>query len=176
MDLFAYLQISDIEQIAKANNIVCPRLRGYRLMKNEERETLLDIYDASVLEDLCRSLPRWNIKAYCYCYSSKVNTLIKNLIKINSDGSRSIRWDKIHGRKRKILKFALKQKRNRCQAQIDTWNKYVGREDILYIHARIGGGNWASYKDEVEHQPWFIEKVDDAFDSTYCDIYAKISV
>ena len=55
------------------------------------------------------------------------------------------------------------------------FNKYVGRKDILYIHARIGGGNWSYYHHRVDKQPWFIEKVDDAFDSTYCDIYAKIN-
>ena len=46
---------------------------------------------------------------------------------------------------------------------------------MLCIHARIGGGNWSYYDGpELSKQPWFIEKVDDAFDSTYCDIYAKI--
>ena len=58
--------------------------------------------------------------------------------------------------------------------QYKVFNKYVGRNDILYIHARIGGGNWPYYKDQVIDKPWFIEKVDDAYDSTYCDIYAKI--
>ena len=58
--------------------------------------------------------------------------------------------------------------------QYAVWNKYVGRNDILYIHARIGGGNWGSYYTEVVDKPWFLEKIDDAFDSTYCDIYAKI--
>lgn len=62
----------------------------------------------------------------------------------------------------------------RSYAMWKTFNKYCGRDDVLYIHARIGGGNWPSYREEVENQPWFIEKVDDAFDSTYCDIYARI--
>jgi hypothetical protein len=54
------------------------------------------------------------------------------------------------------------------------FNKYIGRDDILYVHARIGSGNWPAYRDEVVNQPWFLEKIDDAFDPTYCDIYAKI--
>ena len=61
--------------------------------------------------------------------------------------------------------------------QFNTWNKYVGRDDVLYIHARIGGNNWNYYDGpELARQPWFLEKVDDCFDSTYCDIYAKITV
>lgn len=56
------------------------------------------------------------------------------------------------------------------------WNKYVGRADVLCIHARIGGYNWETYKENVIHEPWFLEKVDDCEDSTYCDIYAKLDV
>lgn len=35
MDLGAYGQIENLKSIAEANNIDIPRLRGYRLMKNE---------------------------------------------------------------------------------------------------------------------------------------------
>lgn len=60
------------------------------------------------------------------------------------------------------------------------WNKYAGREDVLYIHSRMGGGNWkywnADKRTELMNQPWFLGRVDDCFDSTYCDFYAKIDV
>ena len=47
--------------------------------------------------------------------------------------------------------------------------------NVLYIHARIGGRNWETYGGkDLEKQPWFLEKVNDHFDGTYCDIYAKI--
>ena len=39
MDLGAYMQIADLEEVAKANGIEVPRLRGYRLMANEEQIT-----------------------------------------------------------------------------------------------------------------------------------------
>ena len=45
MDLGAYAQIKDIEKIAKENGIVVPRLRGYRLMKNEEQINYLDLFN-----------------------------------------------------------------------------------------------------------------------------------
>ena len=89
---------------------------------------------------------------------------------------KDVRWDRIHGWKRKILKTYIHNEYRRQYKQWEVWNKYVGRDDILYIHARIGGGNWPYYYDKVVDQPWFIEKVDDSFDSTYCDIYAKIEV
>ena len=57
-------------------------------------------------------------------------------------------------------------------AQFEMFNKYVGREDV---HSRIGGDNWNYYGGpELEKQPWFLEKIDDYYDNTYCDIYAKI--
>ena len=85
-----------------------------------------------------------------------------------------IRWNRIHGWKRKVLKTYIHNEIKRQTKQWELWNKYAGRDDILYIHARIGGGNWPHYFDQVVYQPWFIEKVDDSFDSTYCDIYARI--
>ena len=36
MDLYAYAQIADYEDILKANDIVIKRLRGIRMMKEEE--------------------------------------------------------------------------------------------------------------------------------------------
>ena len=41
MDLYAYSQIEneEIKRIVKANGIEVPRLRGYRLMKDEEPVT-----------------------------------------------------------------------------------------------------------------------------------------
>ena len=56
------------------------------------------------------------------------------------------------------------------------WNKYAGNENVLYIHSRIGGPNWNSYNgNELTKLPWFLDKVDDFFDDTYCDIYAHIN-
>lgn len=71
---------------------------------------------------------------------------------------------------------ALEQSKRAIQNQYAVWNKYAGKENVLYIHARIGGNNWGSYGGStIERQPWFLEKVDDSFDDTYCDIYAKIN-
>lgn len=73
------------------------------------------------------------------------------------------------------LDEALKSYGEDVKKQYKTYNKYCGRADVLYIHARIGGANWDCYGGrEIEKQLWFIERVDDGFDNTYCDIYARI--
>lgn len=42
----------------------------------------------------------------------------------------------------------------------------------------MGGYNWESYqkKKELMSHPWFLDRVDDYYDSTYCDFYAKINI
>jgi hypothetical protein len=177
MDLFAYSQINDLESIAKANGIDVPRLRGYRLMRTETPLNLWkenkEITAVDCVRDLCSSRPFWSPNNYAYCSNSHTRYLEKFYLKKEGDNV-EVRWDRIHGWKRKVLKTYIHNEIKKQEKQFDTWNKYVGREDILYIHARIGGGNWPNYYKEVVNQPWFIEKVDDAYDSTYCDIYAKI--
>ena len=179
MDLGAFVNIGndDIEEIVKKNKIDCPRLRGYRLMENEEPINYNGISEeeqADVASRLCCSIPFWSEKSTLHEFSERTNNIEDYYVPKDENGDRHICWDRIHGEKREILKTAIHNKEKRYREQYDVWNKYAGRADILYIHARIGGGNWPYYYKEVVDQPWFIEKVDDAFDDTYCDIYARI--
>lgn len=178
MDLWAYANIADLEDIMRKNNIEVPRLRGLRLMKAEEpivmRKDDINHIAAFICNDLVTSIPFWSSSSYMHEYSSYTSWLEKYYIDDLWSDNPKIRWDRIHGWKRRKLKTAIHNKIREYEKQYDVFNKYVGRDDILYIHARIGGGNWPFYKDVVINQPWFLEKIDDAYDSTYCDIYAKI--
>ena len=186
MDLGAYAQIEDLSKVAKENGIEVPRLRGYRLMKDEEpvpTEDIKRMMDESAVDvcvNLCRARPFWKANANCYSYGWHSDLLLEYyLVKdVDENGYKKytgIRWDRIHGKKRKALKLAIKHQKKRIQQQFETWNKYVGNPNILYIHARIGGWNWGDYGGSaLAKQPWFLEKVDDYFDDTYCDIYALI--
>lgn len=181
MDLQAFIQIDHLEKIAKDNGIDVPRLRGYRLMVNEipvPIETIREImknHEVNECLKLCCSVPFWTSNSDCSECGSKATRLCNKYLISNGDEYVDIRWDKIHGRKRKILKFQIKKKHKRIQKQIDMWNKYAGKENILNIHARIGGNNWDFFGgNELINKPWFLDKVDDFFDDTYCDIYASI--
>lgn len=176
MDLGAYANIEVLDELARKNNIDCPRLRGYRLMKDEEPVDIGEIIKAHNLEfkcakDLCVSVPFWNPNGAFSEFSRRTDSKIKYYT--NKD-HKMVRWDRIHGWKRRTLKTHIHNQTVRYKKQFAMWNKYAGQDGILYIHARIGGGNWPYYYKYVVGQPWFIEKVDDAFDSTYCDIYARI--
>ena len=178
MDLWAYSNIENIEEIAKKNNIDCPRLRGYRLMKDEEpidikqfiKDEHIDYYCA---KNLCTSRPFWCPTASEAIFSYETDL---NRYYYTDEETETVRWDRIHGWKRRVLKTYIHNEIVGYKKQYEVWNKYAGRDDVLYIHARIGGNNWSDYWKQVVYQPWFLEKVDDGFDSTYCDIYARIKV
>lgn len=185
MDLGAYTQIGDIDiqKIVEDKGISVPRLRGYRLMSEEEPVTeneIADIIsnDASWIYEkfVCSSPVRFRPQSHGIEFSATTDRLREKYL-IKDDGRVvGIRWNLIHGRNRKELKFALKKSRKRIMDQYSTFNKYAGHSNVLYIHARIGGNNWNYYGGhDIEKQSWFIEKVDDSSDVTYCDIYADIS-
>ena len=177
MDLWAYSNIENLEKLVKKNGIDCPRLRGYRLMKDEEpidiKQFIKDEHiDYYCVKDLCGSDPFWCPTSNCYCACEETD---RKITYYTDKESETVRLDRIHGWKRRVLKTYIHNEIVRYKKQYGVWNKYVGRDDVLYIHARIGGNNWSYYYKYVVNQPWFIEKVDDGFDSTYCDIYAKIN-
>ena len=157
MDLGAYANIPNLGDILKANGLSVPRLRGLRLMKDElplSKDEIREEAEASVALEVY-----WDNKKY---------------VIPNPEGWR-IAWNKLHGKNRNDIKFYVKKAIRNFEKQYGIWNGYCGRDDVLYIHSRLGGSNWDYYDgDELTKQPWFLCKVDDAFDSTYCDIYAKI--
>ena len=180
MDLGAYSQIDDLSGIMHVNGIKVPRLRGLRLMKDEtpvtkeEMESIALENGLLACKDLCDS--NFHLNAYWFELSARTKRLRKKFL-ITEGGywPKGIRWQNLHGKRRKIFKFCMKIERKKVFNNIKVFNKYCGREDVLYIHARIGGGNWNYFGGpELAKQPWFIEKVDDHFDETYCDIYARI--
>ncbi len=173
MDLGAYAQIEELESIMNKNNIEVPRLRGLRLMSQEKEINIKEFIgnvDVECVEDLCTSKPFWNAYMGWHEYSWRTGQLKKYYVPDDQ-----IRWDRIHGWKRRVLKTYIHNETRKRIKQAEMFNKYVGRNDVLYVHARIGGGNWSYYQDQVLGKPWFIEKIDDAFDCTYCDIYARIN-
>lgn len=184
MDLGAYVQIEDLDKIAEENGIEVPRLRGYRLMKDEEPVDIeAHITDRNLEVECCRSLCEcyWKEDANWCELSDETRTLCKKYIanfdKYYEDHSKlTVNWDLLTPEQTDILKRRIQEETRCITEQFEVWNKYAGKPGILYIHARIGGGNWEYYNGpELTKQPWFLERVDDGYDSTYCDIYAKIS-
>lgn len=177
MDLGAYANIENLSAIASANGIDIPRLRGYRLMAGEESITKEEIekeINWQYLKDVEHMLT--GMAPHCYELSQRTIRLARKYMILDRGGyTIGVRWDRLHGKRRKKAKYLQKKIAREVSTPLEIFNKYCGRNDVLYIHARIGGANWIPYGGKtIEKEPWFIEKIDDAFDNTYCDIYARI--
>ena len=184
MDLFAYASIPTLQTVADANGISVRRLRGYRLMAQEppfSDEEITEIVQEKIYNQIDLHFHRYfyDYEFRGYEWSPKTDRLSNYyLIKDPNDKYKyiGIRWERLHGRKRKAVKLLAKHARKEAVHACTVWNKYAGRPDVLYIHARIGGNNWNAFGGpNLARQPWFLEKTDDLWDSTYCDIFAKIS-
>ena len=186
MDLGAYANIENLNHIMAENGISIPRLRGLRLMANEQPLTKEEIENEAMFNaiDDCETLCAQRFRPNCFCheYSSVTKGFMKKYLILSESDSgykyySNVNWKNIHGKKRKMFKYAIKKAKKLVYEQYAKYNSYCGQKDVLYIHARIGGPNWFAYGgDEIEKQPWCIEKVDDSFDCTYCDIYAKVKL
>ena len=174
MDLGAYAQIENLGAVASQNGISVPRLRGYRLLKDEKPmdylEAMGDGYEAQIVMDLIHAMPFWTYDSSWSAYGGEEYDWAEN--HYLSKDRNAVRWENIHGWKRRVLKLAIHTERKKYKKQYEVWNRYTGRDDILYAHARIGGKNWAYYKDYMIGD--LIERVDDAWDCTYCDLYFRI--
>lgn len=183
MNLKAYSQIEDLMPVLQSTGIEIPRLRGLGLMKNEEPVNQTDLneilhsMEILAVQNLCESFPAWDFYSCCSEFCPATDRRIKKYMILDEDGDPiSIRWDRIHGKKRKTAKYAIKKYKKAVIDNIKVFNKYAGRDDVLFVHARIGGDNWNYFNGPsiVASHLAFLEKVDDYFDSTYCDIYLKI--
>ena len=160
MDLGAYAQIEDLGKIAEANGIEIPRLRGYRAMWNEFpiSEDEIDKGAKSIYDNTF------------HLYYHKQGDLGGCVRETNRRGKlRFYDPRQAKGRARRATK--------RYRKQMAKFNEYCGRDDVMMIHARIGGCNWQYFGGFwLTRKPWFLEKIDDGFDYTYCDIYAKVDL
>lgn len=186
MDIGAYARIEDLSAILASTGINIPRLRGLRLMATEEKisedeiKEMTNSAEVDAVEDLVRACPPWSVGSSCHSYCDRTDRNLKRFLVYTEDerGYKRptvVRWSELHGKKRKKVKLLAKTQAKKIRKSMETFNKYAGRKDILYVHARIGGNNWVYFDGpQVAEHPAFIERVDDWFDSTYCDIYIKV--
>lgn len=174
MNLLAYIKISELSDILSSTGIEISRLRGLTLMKDvtpyakEDIKNGINDMSIEIAKDML-SIPRFSMND-----DTKEKLYPKFFIYDKYGDETYIKWNHIHGKKRKNIKFKIKQKKKAILNHTQTFNKYAGRDDVLCVHARIGSYNWLHYGKDIEKHPAFLEKADDFFDETYCNIYLKI--
>ena len=177
MDLGAYAQIDDLGDLLVKNNIIIERLRGLRLMKDEEpvsEEELTKIIEEAKLNYAVD----WLQQHSDFIWSSekaqnKHESFIYGKDKYGYEAVVEIDFSKVNDRDKKHIEDRWKMIEERYTSQFTMFNKYCGK-DVLYVHARQGGGNRPDYPINTNH-PMYLGDVDDAFDKTYCDIYYDLS-
>ena len=124
-----------------------------------------------VLKPLLSNYPAWAMnEKYGYCWRPGSDLKWDHYMTKDENGEyNGIRWDRIHGKHRKVLKYKLKKNNKKIDKQYNAWNKYVGRKDVAYMYTY-----WYYLRNEVLKQPYILEIVDDHFDLDYSYVYAKI--
>lgn len=125
------------------------------------------------LQFLLSNYPAWSINhIYGYCWRLGSTLRWNHYLTKDKNGEyNGIRWDRIHGKHRKVLKYKLRESNKKIEKLYNAWNKYAGRKDVAYMYT-----NWYYFKDELLNKSWFLEVVCDYFDPTYCYVYAKVDV
>ena len=124
-----------------------------------------------ILKRLVSNYPAWTINKI-YGYSWRLGSTLKwdhYMTKDENGEYNGIRWDRIHGKHRKVLKYKLKKNNEIIDKQYNTWNKYAGRKDVAYMYTY-----WYYLDNEVLDQSCILERICDHFDPDYYYVYAKI--
>ena len=176
MDMGAYMKIETIKPIVEKNNIIVDRVRGYRLMSDEESINQHDLNEIiqkiflSRVDDLF-AMRNDEVFGRCLCYDEEYDANKKKYLR--KDGS--LRWELISGDLKKNIEFVQTEVKLLVGNQYDLWNRFAKCSNVLYIHAKLGSSNWSGiYHKTYENEPWYLDSCDDAFDAAYCDIYAKL--
>lgn len=170
MDIGAYRRIEELQHLLGENGIVIDRLRGLRLMKDEQIITEED-FKERIENDKLEILVNWLQQHSDTCWSSDHANDDHEAFIWDEKHEQVIGYDfnKVHGADRAAIKYRWEKNEKAVRKQFDMFNEFVGK-NVLYVHARQGGGNRKSYPIDTTH-PMYLCDVDDAFDSTYCDIY-----
>ena len=183
MDLGAYVQIDNLQSILDANGIAVSRLRGFRLMKDETAYTAEEI-NKNIADAVCHSydyalcsFPVGSLDPAWIESSDRTDRMLKRYTTYKDYRVTEVKWNKIHGKLRKAMKYHARHAAKRMSGSLAMWNKYAGRNDVIYIHAKLGSINWSgtTWKN-LAREPWFLDGEDDPYDSAYCNIYAKIGL
>ena len=86
----------------------------------------------------------------------------------------SVKWENIHCKHRKIAKFLCKKGRKRILNNFNTFNKYVGRNDILRICLWTHTDDQHYFAKNLIKHSSFVEQVCGACDDDYSNMYFKV--
>lgn len=154
------------------NDIFIVRLRATMLMKDQKPISINKMNEmmlAYINENVCSYLTKYpfyhNRKHKALSYMRDEHGRL--------DAVKKVYLNKLHGKKKKDVKWIIKQTKEKFLKQFELWNSMCGK-NVLYVCARQGGLNRIYYPIDTTH-PMYLADVDDAYDRTYCDIYYDLT-
>ena len=137
-------------------------MKFQRKVTKEELNEMIRENEVANVAALIDDSPRWNDKRLQFTLSCEMKpSKRRKYLKYDEETGwdESVRWENIHGRHRKTAKFECKKGRKNIIKNVNTFNKYVGRDDVLRVCARLGGFNWIYFRgDKFTKHPAFLKK------------------
>ena len=152
----------------------------FLIMKEESKISLEEIdkimaeQEVMIVDRLLSSNPRWTLQPYFTKAKNKEKYVHKY---IHFDDKREyVRWNRLHGKHRKIVKFECKKEKKKIKDRVFAFNQFAGREDVMCIrvdthHSEDGNG----FLYQIKFLPYFLSMNpsyrNEAFSSNIYDIY-----
>lgn len=137
---------------------------------------IIDEEEVLIVEELLNRYPSWSSNPFAMTpISANHRKCIQQYIKNTENGSK-VDWSKIHGKHRKLAKFQCKKASRRIRYNMKFFNEFAGREDVIYIFARMDKKWMDTHRDELSEDTNILA-ITEQKDSKglRCGIYLKIS-
>lgn len=144
----------------------------------EEVDQIMKKQEVMIIDRLLSSNPRWTLQPYFTMPKNKEKYVHKY---IHFDSKEEhVRWDRLHGKHRKIVKFECKKEKGKIRDGILTFNHFAGREDVMCIRVDTSHSeNGKGFLYQIESLPYFLTMnlsyENEAFSSNIYDIYLKVN-
>lgn len=172
-------EIKTVFDVFETTGVMIPGISAIRVMKEESKISLEEVIkiikeqEVMIVEDLLSSYPRWTIQPY-YIRSKNKEKYVHKYIH-SGEEEMYVRWDRIHGKHRKIAKFECKKREKKVKKAADVFNKYVGRNDVIcvytYLPKRSDKEEWIKL---IKSETSFLEISTDYNYPCIYDIYLKV--
>lgn len=172
-------EIRTVFDIFETTGVAVPGIRSICVMKEEEKISLSEIdrvmkrEEVFIIDDLLSSYPRWTIHPYYTRPKNKEKYVHKYIH--SSEEEAYVRWDRIHGKHRKIAKFECKKEKKRAKEAAGVFNKYVGKDDVICVYVfpqnRSDKEEWIK---QIKSELSFLEINTDYDDPCIYNVYLKV--
>lgn len=180
MKTYKYCKSGNYAEVLKEHKIEIHRISeiyfmgdGIKVPEDDVKQAGLEI-DVTAIENACC----YDGSGYMYDYITRrmCRKHIKNYSTTTSHSEQKPMWETVHGWLRRKAKFEKKKLAKSFKTEVNMFNQYVGRDDVLCVKAKLGSWNWSGrVHSDYKDKDWYLGSCDDWWDKAYCTIYVRVS-